>query len=312
MQYLGELISLSVAVSWTAGAIFADVASHRMGSLNLNITRLGFAIIFLAAILLIFTGSPVPQNMDARTLFWFSLSGLVGFVFGDWCLFNAYVIFGSLYGQLLMTLAPIFAGVAGWLMLGERLSSHSLLAMVVTMSGIATTILSNPEGSRLPVLKLPLKGVLYGIGAGLGQGVGLVLSKIGIEHYTAAIPADAAGEITRMMPFAGTFIRVVTGIIGFAVIIAARKETAQLRSALHDRTGMTCTLLTTLAGPVIGVSLSLKAVQYTSAGIASTLMALTPVLILFPYSIYSKQKISGREILGTFITVIGVALFFLL
>ena len=312
MQYLGEIISLIVAVSWTTGAIFADVASHRIGSINLNIIRMVFALLFLAAILFAFTGSPVPLHTDGKTWFWFALSGVVGFVFGDLCLFNAYVRIGSLYGQLLMTLAPPFAGIAGFLMLGEKLAPTSLLAMVVTLSGIGITILSKDSDSRLPVLKLPLSGVLYGIGAGVGQGVGLVLSKIGMEHYTAAMPSDAASGVLSAMPFAGTFIRVVTGVIGFSVIILLMRKAGGLKRAVKDRTSMVCCLVTTLLGPVIGVSLSLKAVQYTSAGIASTLMGLTPVLILIPYSIYAKQRITLREVAGTFITVAGVALFFLL
>lgn len=312
MQYLGEIISLIVAVSWTTGAIFADVASHRIGSVNLNIIRMVFALLFLAAILFAFTGSPVPLHTDGKTWFWFALSGVVGFVFGDFCLFNAYVRIGSLYGQLLMTLAPPFAGIAGFLMLGEKLALTSLLAMIVTISGIGITILSKESDSRLPVLKLPLSGVLYGIGAGIGQGVGLVLSKIGMEHYTAAMPSDAASGVLSAMPFAGTFIRVIAGIIGFSLIIALKKESGSLQKALKDRTSMVCCLITTLLGPVIGVSLSLMAVQHTSAGIASTLMGLTPVMILIPYSIYAKQRITLKEVAGTFITVAGVALFFLL
>lgn len=312
MQYLGEIISLIVAVSWTAGAIFADDASHRIGSVNLNIIRMAFAILFLATILFAFTGSPVPLHTDGKTWFWFALSGIVGFVFGDFCLFNAYVRIGSLYGQLLMTLAPPFAGIAGFLMLGEKLAPTSLLAMTVTLSGIGITILSKDSDSRLPVLKLPLSGVLYGIGAGLGQGVGLVLSKIGMEHYTASMPSDAASGLLSAMPFAGTFIRVVTGIIGFSLIIMLKKESRSLQNALKDRTAMVCCLITTLLGPVIGVSLSLMAVQHTSAGIASTLMGLTPVMILIPYSVYAKQRITLKEVAGTFITVAGVALFFLL
>lgn len=54
------------------------------------------------------------------------------------------------------------------------------------------------------------------------------------------------------------------------------------------------------------------AVQYAKAGIASTLMALTPVLIIVPYAIIHKQKISIKEVIGTLITMVGVALFFLL
>ena len=54
------------------------------------------------------------------------------------------------------------------------------------------------------------------------------------------------------------------------------------------------------------------AVQYTSAGIASTLMALTPVLILLPSHLIFKEKISKQSIIGACISVIGVSMFFLL
>jgi EamA-like transporter family. len=159
---------------------------------------------------------------------------------------------------------------------------------------------------------LPLKGVLFGIGAGVGQGVGLVLSKIGLEHYASALPADASQSLTTMMPFAGTFIRAVFGLIGFFIILSLRKDLGKVTAAVHDRKGMTFATLTTFFGPFIGVSLSLMAVQYAKAGIVSTLMALTPVLIILPYSIINKQKISLKELFGTIITVVGVALFFLL
>lgn len=89
-------------------------------------------------------------------------------------------------------------------------------------------------------------------------------------------------------------------------------EIISLIVAVNDRQGMKFALLTTFFGPFLGVSLSLMAVQYANAGIASTLMALTPVLIIVPYSIIKHQKISPKEILGTVITVTGAALFFLL
>lgn len=71
-------------------------------------------------------------------------------------------------------------------------------------------------------------------------------------------------------------------------------------------------LMATFFGPFVGVSLSLMAVEYANAGIASTLMALTPVLIIVPYSLINKQKIKLQEVVGTIVTVIGVAMFFML
>lgn len=312
MQFVGEVISLIVAVSWTATAIFAEYASQRLGTLALNLIRMGLSMILLAGLLLFSTGVPFPKYADYQTWFWLVLSGLVGYVFGDFCLFNSYLIFGSRYGQLLMTLAPPIAGITGWLFLGEALSWRSWIAMLVTLLGIAITIMSKQSGSRMPVLKLPLKGILFGVGAGVGQGVGLVLSKIGLSHYSAALPSSVPEVYTVIMPFAGTFIRAIAGFVGFFVILLINKELGNVAAAFHDRKGMTFATLTTIFGPFIGVSLSLMAVQYTKAGIASTLMALTPVLIILPYSILKKQKISIRELIGAFVTVAGVGLFFLL
>ena len=312
MQYFGETIALVVAFSWTATALFADIASHRIGAVPLNLLRMAMSLVFLAALLWIFTGSPYPVHAGGKAWFWLGLSGLVGYVFGDYCLFNSYVIFGSRYGQLFMTLAPPVAGIAGWLMLGETMSWHSWLAMLVTLTGIAISILARGEDSHRLTLQLPLKGVLFGIGAGVGQGVGLVLSKIGLDAYEAAIPAGTPEAVAQAMPFAGTFIRAVFGLAGFAAILWARKSMGQVRTALHDRKGMTFAVLTTFFGPFLGVSLSLMAVQYAKAGIASTLMALTPVLIIVPYAIINKQRITAKQVFGTIVTVAGVALFFLL
>ena len=311
MPHLGEIISLTVAVSWTVTALYADKASHRLGSLTTNVIRLVLASLFLAIILWVFIGRPYPVYADGKAWAWLAASALVGYVFGDWCLFNSYLCIGARFGQLFLTLAPPMAAIAGWAILGETLSWKSILAMAVTLCGIAISILSREEGRQVH-LTLPLKGVLLGLGAGIGQGVGLVLSKVGMEHYAAAIPPDAPASIGTMLPFASTMIRAVVGGAGFLLLMALQKKTAELKAAGRDRKGLRYALILTLFGPVIGVSLSLMAVQYTSAGIASTLMALTPVFILFPYAFIYHQRIKPREILGVIVSMTGVALFFLL
>ncbi|MBR1793927.1 MAG: DMT family transporter [Bacteroidales bacterium] len=311
MQHLGEIISLIVAVSWTVTAIFADKASHRLGSMTTNVIRLTLASVFLAILLWITLGHPYPVYADGKAWLWLGLSALVGYVFGDWCLFNSYLSIGARFGQLFMTLAPPMAAIAGWIMLGETLTWKSMLAMAVTLAGIAISILSRGEGHKVK-LSLPLKGVLLGLGAGTGQGVGLVLSKIGMQHYEAAVPADAPALMDTMLPFASTMIRAVIGMLGFLALMALQRDLPKLAAAVHDRKGLTYALILTLFGPVFGVSLSLMAVQYTDAGIASTLMALTPVLIIIPYAILYKQKIRLKEIIGVTVSMVGVAMFFLL
>lgn len=310
-MFKGEIISLVVAVSWTVTALYAEKATGRLGALTANVLRLGLAIVFLGALMWITVGGPYPVYADGPAWLWLSLSALVGYVFGDWCLFSCYQAIGARFGQLFMTLAPPMAAVAGWVLLGESLSWRAGLAMVVTLSGIALSILGRGDGHKVH-LTLPLKGVLLGLGAGLGQGVGLVLSKMGMAHYEAAIPADAPAAMADMLPFASTMIRALVGTAGFLVLMACRRSLGQVAKGLGDRRGMGFVVVMTLFGPVLGVSLSLMAVQFTTAGIASTLMALTPVLILLPYALIYKQRISAREVAGVFLSVLGVALFFLL
>lgn len=311
MPHLGEIIAIIVSISWTVTALFADKASHRLGSMSANVIRLVLATLFLAVILWIGTGAPYPVYADGKAWLWLAASALVGYVFGDWCLFNCYLFIGARFGQLFMTLAPPIAAIAAWAILGETLSWKSGLAMAVTLCGIAISILIKEEGKQVH-LTLPFKGVLLGLGAGLGQGVGLVLSKVGMEHYAEIIPADAPAHLQTLLPFASTMIRAVVGAAGFLALMALQKKMRELRAAPHDGKGLKYALIMTVFGPVIGVSLSLMAVRYTSAGVASTLMALTPVFILIPYAFIYHQRIKARELLGVVVSVTGVALFFLL
>lgn len=309
-MYLGEIISLAVAVSWTVTALFAEVASKSIGSLQLNVVRMFLSIVMLGLTLWFFTGSPIPLYADGDVWMWLSLSGFVGYLLGDYCLFNSYILIGSRFGQLFMTLAPIAAAFSAWALLGERMSLQAVAGMLVTISGIALSVLNKGGGRHRFSLKLPLKGVLFGIGAGIGQGVGLVLSKVGMNHYEQSIPA---GEevVADIMPFASTMIRAITGFLGFFLVMVFQKKLSTLSVALHNRNGMNAAMWATFAGPFIGVSLSLMAVQYTEAGVASTLMALTPIFILWPSSFFFGQKVTLKEVVGAVISVVGVSLFFI-
>ena len=311
MNHLGEIISLTVAVSWTFSAWYADKASRRIGSMETNVIRLVLATIFLSIVLWVTVGHPYPVFANGKAWLWLGLSALVGYVFGDYCLFNSYLVIGPRLGQLMMTIAPPMAALAGWIMLGESMSWKSILAMAVTLCGIGMSILSRGEKRHFK-LDIPLIGIILGIGAGTGQGVGLVLSKIGMEHYSAAIPADAASSMQAMLPFASTLIRAIIGMIGFLILLSIGKGLGSLRKAVTDTKGMKYATLLTIFGPALGVSLSLMAVRYASAGIASTLMALAPVLIIAPDVLINKHKIKLKEIVGVLVSITGVAMFFLL
>ena len=304
MNYLGELISIGVAFSWTATALLSEFGSKRLGNLTLNVLRMALAIIFAAVMFWVVLGTPLPAGITTEACGWMLLSGLVGYVIGDYCLFQCYIIIGSRYGQLFMTLAPLAAALMAWVTLGQEMNGMSILAMLVTLAGISISVLGRGEHHKVS-LKLPLNGVLFAIAAALCQGIGLVLSKIGMDHYdTTATPA-------WLIPFSANFLRCIAGIVGFGILLYLREGLSPLREALHDHKGMAVATATTIFGPFVGVGFSLMAVQYTEAGIASTLMALTPIIIILPSYWLFHQQITWKAVVGAFISVIGVSLFFL-
>jgi drug/metabolite transporter (DMT)-like permease len=295
-SHYGEFAALLTAIFWTVTALAFESAGRRVGSVAVNILRLVAGFIFLSIFNLIYSGNLLPFNASYENWFWLTLSGLVGFVFGDLFLFKSYTIIGSRFSMLIMTLVPPVTAFFGWLILGERLTLFHYLGMTMTFSGIAAAIFSRGgQGEKLS-LKLSPKGILYAFGGALGQALGLVLSKFGMEDYD---------------PFAATQIRIIAGMAGFTILISIMRRWRSVLAAVKNREGMKALSLGAFFGPFLGVSFSLIAVRHTETGIASTIMALVPVLIIVPVVLIYKEKVTVPEIIGAVVSVGGVALFFI-
>jgi drug/metabolite transporter (DMT)-like permease len=293
---IGEMAALFTAVCWTVTALAFETASRKVGSVAVNIIRLVMALVLLSLFSYIRRGMFFPMDATAYNWFWLGLSGVAGFVLGDLFLFKAFTVIGSRLSMLMMTLVPPIAAIIGWLLMGEVLSWLNILGMTLTLSGIALVIFNRQKNKLQPVNKVPLKGILYALGGAVGQATGLVLSKFGMADYDA---------------FSATQIRVIAGIIGFSIIIHVFRRWTAVGNAIKQQKPMLLMLLGATFGPFLGVSSSLIAVQNTATGIASTIMSITPILIIPPTLIFFKQKVSWKELAGAVISVCGVALFFI-
>jgi drug/metabolite transporter (DMT)-like permease len=294
-NHIGEFAALLTAVFWTITSLSFEAAGHRIGSVAVNILRLLIGFTFLSVFNLIRRGMPFPTDATTENWIWLTLSGFVGFVFGDLFLFKSYTMIGSRFSMLIMTLVPPITTFFGFLILGERLTLFHFLGMGLTFTGIAMAIFSRNGVDDKLTLKLAPRGILYALGGAVGQALGLVLSKFGMKDYD---------------PFAATQIRIIAGIVGFTALVTILSRWGNVAKATKNREGMLLTSLGALFGPFLGVSFSLLSVKYTSTGIASTIMALVPVFILIPAVLFFRQKVTIPELLGAIVSVIGVALFF--
>lgn len=290
-SHIGEIASLLTAICWTLSAIYFEKAGRRIGSLSVNIIRIFLGVIFLGITTYFTRGMFFPMDATAYNWFWLGISGIVGFFLGDLFLFKSYTIIGSRTSQLVMSLAPMITAIIGWFFLQEILSFQSILGIVVSVTGIMIAV----AGKKLK-LNVPLRGFLYALGGAMGQAVGLILSKKGMGDYDAV---------------AATQIRAIVGFAAFAILVTIMKRWKRVLFTIRDKKGMKATTIGAIFGPFIGVTLSLYAVQHTSTGIASALMALTPIFIIVPSAIMFKEKITAPQVIGAVISIIGATIFFL-
>ena len=298
--YLGEIAALLTALCWTVTAMAFESAGKRVGALSLNLIRLLIGLAFLAVYNAIIHDGFLPVA-NGYQWFWLALSGVVGFVLGDLFLFEAFILIGARISMLIMALVPPITALIGWITLGEIMSGMEFLGMGVTLLGIFLVLAKK----RDPVKEKPVKrlhpgplmlGSLLALGGAVGQAAGLVLSKKGMQDMNA---------------FEATQIRIMAGVVGFTLVITLFRRWKHFRQALTDLKAMKTITLGSFFGPFLGVSFSLLAVQHTDTGVAATLMALTPVMIIPAAMLFHRERIHVMEILGAVISIAGVALFFL-
>ena len=295
-NYRGELAALVTAFCWTASALAFTAAAKRLGSLVLNLVRLAIALGFMTLYGWLVRGLPLPTDATAHNWLWLSLSGLVGFTFGDLCLFRAFVLIGPRVTMLLMALVPMIAAIVSWAALGEALPWTAGVGMALTIGGVAWVVLEQrPPHPELPHT-VSAAGILLALGAATGQAVGLVLSKVGMAGYD---------------PFASTHIRTIAGLGGFAAIFLVTGAWPRLAAGLKSGAGVGYASVGALFGPFIGVSLSLVAITYTWVGVAATIMSIVPVLIIPFMIVIYHERVSLRAVLGALAAVGGVAVLFL-
>jgi drug/metabolite transporter (DMT)-like permease len=323
ISHIGELAALGTSFCWTITALAFEYSAKRIGSMALNILRLVAALLMFALIGLFLRGELLPLSAGSSVWFWLSLSGLVGFVFGDIFLFQAYIDIGARTTQVLFASSPLFTALMGFFFLGERVPPLGALGMFIVVAGIMLVIWkknpsADPErlnaerlnadspgmarpaadrpGGVQPVGARRVRGALFAVLGALGQSGGLILSKIGAPSYD---------------PIGATQIRVVAGLLGFLALGGAMKKLREPVAALRDRKALSALSLGAFFGPFLGVTLGLFAVQRTGSGSAATLMGLTPILILIPAFFMKKERITLREGAGALLAVLGSTLLFL-
>ena len=302
---IGEIAALAVSLLWTTCSILFAAAGRRIGSLSVNAYRIIMAVGLLGAAHILRFGTVVPPASESQW-FYLGLSGIIGLALGDFGYFGALVLIGPRRGVLLMALAPIWSAIAAYLILGEVLGAWTIVGIAVTLTGVTMVVVEreNETDENAIPRQRKIYGLLSGLGGSLGQGIGLVISKYGMM--------EAAGhEADPLNPLSATLVRMIVAAAFVWVVVVLSGRARAVARARHDAGAVLRTLAGAVSGPFAGVWLSMVAIMYAQAGVAATLMALMPVMVIPVVRLIYGEKTSMRGILGACTAVVGVAILFL-
>jgi drug/metabolite transporter (DMT)-like permease len=279
---------------------FTD-ASKKMSPSTVNRVRLVLASIFLSISCLFSDHLSLVElitETSPNAYLWFGLSGIIGLSLGDYFAFTAYQLIGGAKTALMSCIAPAAALIFAYFLLDETLSGIGIMGIFISMSGILLLIYSN-QGKQLATSQTQgsvSKGFLFAFLGAICQGIGLVLAKNGFHTETNSMSAIHA-----------TWIRMFIATIVLYVFTGFNKQSIiEFKQVLGSKKLLKPILIGSVFGPVIGVSLSLLATQYLTAGITQTLLSLLPASVTLASVFVLKEKFSKSIFISLFISLLGV------
>jgi drug/metabolite transporter (DMT)-like permease len=233
---------------------------------------------------------------------------MIGFGMGDLALYQALPRIGPRLTVLLVQcLAAPFAALAEWLWMGTRLTPAQILAGVVILTGVAIAVAPR-EHLHIPRRTLIL-GLVLGIVAALGQGLGAAISR---KAYT--VIEVAGGSIDGLT---AAYQRILGGLLFAAPSALAlmardrwRRDVTSMRpeapgAAMSRRTLGMWVVINSLAGPTLGVGCYQWALATEPGGIVLPIVATTPIVVI-PFAFYfDGDRPTLRSVLGGVVAVAG-------
>ncbi|MGU3576234.1 DMT family transporter [Brucellaceae bacterium C25G] len=289
-----ELAALGAAVCWAmTGLISAGPAGH-LGALSYNLYRQVF-VTCLLAVYVIATGT--WHQLDSSNISLLILSGFIGIFLGDTVLFATLNRLGPRRSGILFAMNAPIAAFLGWLVLGEILTTRSVIGIIITIVGVCLAIFFGKRRDQ----KHPwesIKGALWvgvalGLLSALGQAIGSIIVRPVME--------------TGIDPFVASMMRV--GVAAACLSVLTQLPMASVKP--RNKPTLPILAMTALSGFLslaLGMTLLLFALSGGKIGIVSTISATTPVIILpFLWLRTGERPASGAWI-GAALVVVGLAL----
>ncbi len=294
----GEIAALATATVWAVSCQLHASATRILGVPGVTLLRLPYGIALLGVMCLIMG---VPAVFDPQIIMFLLCSAFFGVALCDTSFYRAVQIIGPRLGTLLQSMSACITAILGYLVLGEQIGVIGALGIGVAVFGVFFVL---ADGGNLTVTykgQLSARELLAGAGMALFSALTLAISFILLKQAMLLGSSALWAAFLRLI-FGGVMLLVFYSSRGWLHNIWSTFATSK-RSWLYLGIGGLFSNF--------GIWMSGVAVQNTEAGIAATIIALEPVIIIPINAAFEKRMPSARAIAGTIIAFGGIAILFM-
>jgi drug/metabolite transporter (DMT)-like permease len=289
--------AIVAATLFAFSAVVSQRASRIFGAVPANFYRMIIACAVLGLITWAVDAARGVSSFRAPLVRQFLISGLVGYGIGDIALFLAYARLGSRLTILInWCSAALFAAAGDWFLRQHGLTFPQWIAVCCILAGLVTALWPSEKTNH------PAGGVIFAIIAGIGMGMGTVLSG-------QAIDAARAMNV-EVHALSQTFQRSLAGVAAAALAFLLVRYLPQRRTADAERKWRHkpfWLLSTALCGPVLGVSCYQWALTETGSSTIVVAIAATSTLLVIPLArVVEKDLPRARQLWGGVMAAAGV------
>lgn len=282
MKKYAPLFIIIAGCLWgTMGLFVRHLNTMGLGSMEIVELRCIIAAVMLFPVILIRRNAKLkPKNLIPLVS-----SGLFSIVFFNFCYFSTISLMDLSVAAILLYTAPIFVMLLSLVLFRERLTARKVAALVLAFLGccLVSGIGSGNSG-------LSLKGLLLGLGAGLGYALYSIFSRYSINQ-----------GLSSMTITVYTFLFAAIGggfLTDFSLILSALEN--------HGIVFLGFAVLYTLVTTVLPYLLYTTGLSYVENGAASVMASVEPVVATLLGVIVFHEKPTVSALVGMLLVLIAL------
>ncbi|MBI4561298.1 MAG: DMT family transporter [Candidatus Rokubacteria bacterium] len=285
---LGALSALGSALTWALISLLVRTLSPVFNSVTINAVRTSVGSVLLLVWLLLTGATGELLGVSPKALGFLAISTALAFGLGDTVFFESTRSLGLARAMTVSMTYPLIAALLAWALIGEPITASVAAGSLLTLGGLALIVTARKEqASREERFWLGLATATL---ASIAWAVSVILMKPPLREVDATI-----AQAIRL-PLAGALLWATPWTRGAAGQLKRSGNAAIWR--------MTWLGALTAASSVMFVA----GLKYAGVAVATVLSSTAPMFAIPLGLFFLGERLAPRAVLGSLVTVAGIAL----